>query len=99
MPPDFTPWTPTAKLEGVPPNPRALDCIQVAYWSWLKQVATQTVPKSPDLCVDISQGVERKSWSPTPRTLSKTSQVYVFPLDRVLDGEDGLQCFALSREQ
>ncbi len=88
MPPDSSPWTSKARLIGVPSWPRQIDCIDVAYWAWLKTVATEHVPTEPDFCVDVSQGVERKPWGPTPHMLGQGSQTYVFSLDRVLDGED-----------
>ncbi len=90
MAPDLTPWTPTAKLDGVPGGLRFTDAIQIAYYAWLKTVKTAKVPKSPAWCIDISQGIERRPWSVTPRTLAKGSLCYVFALDRVLDGEDHL---------
>lgn len=89
MPPDHKPWTQHAKLVGVPARDRFRSTIDVAYFAWLKQQANdKPVPRMPRWCVDISQGVERKPWSSTPRTLLQHSLTYVFGLGRVMDAED-----------
>ncbi len=89
MPPDHEPWTSKANLTGVPKHPRHADSIQIAYFAWLKSLDSKVaVPRLPQLCVDISQGCERRPWGPDPHTVCKGSLVYSFALDRVLDAED-----------
>jgi len=97
MPPGHVVWTDTARLLGLPPNSdRYKDLIQVAYYNWKRHQGVAVVHK-PKLCVDLSQGIQRRPWSQAPRTLGQTSLVYVFALDRVLDGEDRLRTLAAGR--
>jgi hypothetical protein len=90
MPQEFAPWTSSKKhkLLGVPPGPRYKDQLDVAYYSFLKSHPEQASVSAPRWCADISQGLERKHWWAEPHTLTQTGIVYVYALDRVLDGED-----------
>ncbi len=94
MPSGIAPWTSCHRLVGVPPLPRHLDAIDVAYWAWKKSRPAGDLPNptvEPTWFVDYSQNVDRKAWGPYPDTITKRSRVYAFHLDRRLDGED---CFA-----
>ncbi len=90
LPSDATPWTADHTLTGLGKgNPRRVDAIDVAYWSYLIQNPDLSSRSScPSWFVDASQGVERKNWGSRIPSLQQDSLPYSFQLDRLLDSED-----------
>ncbi len=88
MPDDLIIWTDDHPMTGVPKRPRQYDCVQVAYWAWLRSQVGQPRQSTPNWWVDCSQGVQRTPWGPTPGSFQKGSLHYSFYLNRVLDWED-----------
>lgn len=89
MPQDLSVWTDDHALVGVPKCHRMLDCVQVAYWAWLREHLEPADRKGPvKWFCDVSQSIERMKWGDHLGSFQKDSLWYSFEYDRVLDWED-----------
>jgi hypothetical protein len=87
MPADSMPWVDEHRLAGLPSGARFRDCVAVAYHAYLQGGGDPNDP-APLWNVDVSQNVDRCSWSAKPMAFTKSSVIYSFALDRCLDSED-----------
>ena len=85
-----TPWTSTHSLSGISPEkPRCIDCVDVAYWAYLREHRDPSDRASdPHWFCDVSQAVQRMAWGSNVPCFNKDPLPYSFSLDRILTFED-----------
>ena len=92
MPQVAQPWSPRARLHGVPRLARNRDVVDVSWWRWylassLSQKEALEVP-APKWYVDLRQGVQFAAGGATIPTLLQGSQIYCFEADALLTAKE-----------